>query len=87
MPRLNADITIFPKDEPLDSERPVDFTAEDYDYLSFVNEGTHGIPPLVTKTRDKSTGEDKPPVAGPGERVLYVNPGAMLAMLAEKRDA
>ena len=56
------------------------YSADEYDYLSLVNEGTHGIPPLVTKTRDKGTGEEKPPVAGPEDRILYVNTGAFTTM-------
>jgi hypothetical protein len=86
MPRLNADITIYPISEPgEDAAETVEFRAEEYDYLSLINEGTYGIPPLVTKTEQR--GEEKPPVAGAGDTVLYVNPGAILAMLVSKRDA
>lgn len=76
MPRLNADITIYPADSKSDV---LEFPASSYDYLSLINDETYGIPPLVTKT-----GEN-PPVAGVGDTVLYVNPGAILAMLVEKK--
>lgn len=84
MGRLNADITIYPLPEPgEDAPEAIEFSAEDYEYLSFVNHETYGIPPLVTKTRDKDG--ERPPVAGPGDRVLYVNPGGFIAMLVDKR--
>lgn len=82
MPRLNADIEIVPigADTDLDT---VTFSADEYDYLSFINGETYGIPPLITKTG--SGADQRPPVAGEGERVLYVNPGAILTMLVSKR--
>ncbi len=86
MPRLNADITLYPLDAGGEvAPDPVRFDADDYDYLSFINAGTYGIPPLVTKTTDKNG--EKPPVAVEGDVVLYVNPGAILAMKVEKRES
>ena len=85
MPRLNADITIWPLDAE-SKDDSVEFSRDEYDYLSFVNEGTYGIPPLITKTEGRN-GEEKPPVAGEGESVLYVNPGGILAILVQKRES
>lgn len=77
MAPLRRSVSITPKDMGGDNAPDlIERDAFSYDYLSFVNDGTHGIPPLVTRTRDKQTGETVPPVARDEDRIMYVNTSA-----------
>jgi hypothetical protein len=51
------------------------------DYLSLINDGTFGKPPLLTKGEGQSR-----PVADAGETVLYVNPANVVALEATRED-
>jgi hypothetical protein len=51
------------------------------DFLSLISDDTYGKPPLIT--RNEKTNEPEA-LARPGMTVLYVNSGAILAMLVER---
>lgn len=76
MPPLLADITIH----PADGSDSIEFETGEVDYISLVNDGTYGIPPLITK----ADGQNSAPVCGVHESVLYVNAGQIVAMLVER---
>jgi hypothetical protein len=70
-------VKVWAKDVDVDGEPTLAFEPGDVQFVSFINEGTYGIPPLLTG----STGVTK---AETDDIVLYVNPGEILAMTIEK---
>lgn len=63
------EVTIYTQESLADEDvAPEQF---DVDYVSIVNGGTHGPPPLVAPGRER--GEAVPTVAKLGDEVLYIN--------------
>lgn len=69
-------VKIWSKDG--DSEPDLVFEPGDVQFVSLINEGTFGIPPLLVGANGK------PATAETEDIVLYVNPGEILAMTIEK---
>lgn len=61
-------VEVYPDAEAIGEDDSTTFTA--IDFVSFVNEGTFGPPALVAPS-PKEPG--RPPLARPGQRVLYIN--------------
>lgn len=60
-----------------DEEDPVEHTVK---YVSFVNDGTFGPPPLVAPK------DGNPPLAALDEEVLYVNTSRVAAFTITRQD-
>lgn len=61
------DITLYVIDRESEDDLLSSESYDSYDFVSLVNEGTYGPPALVAPMRGER------PVAGIGDRVLYVN--------------
>lgn len=63
---------------PTGGEDEQDVVEHTVDYVSFVNSGTFGPPPLVAPK------DGNPPLAAPGDEVLYINTSLVGAFIIER---
>jgi hypothetical protein len=74
-------VEVYPDAEAIGGEEATVFNG--IDFVSFVNEGTFGPPALVAPS-PKEPG--RPPLARPGQKVLYINTSLVPLFSIERAD-